>query len=173
MPCGFLILVLTSSRLCPVTPSSSNDSGRADSGKILRTTFSPKNAGKIDTRSAIKLSFNLNLNRPSCGILCSSILSWDRILIRAAIAGCIFLGKVKISRSAPSIRNRTKNLLSKASKWTSEAPSAEANSKIVSKILITGRSAAILTRSFSFLTSDFSTFSSMIFWKISLILRLY
>ncbi len=111
------------------------------------TTCSPQTTGEIAIRKSTSFSAINTANWPSCGIRCSSIFRFARILIRETSAGSIDFGSSITRRSTPSIRQRIIKLLLSGSICTSEALDFTANSRIDVSALEIGESWVIVLMS--------------------------
>ena len=90
------------------------------------TAFSPLIVGMIESRKFARIVPIGIEKRPSCGKRASAMLSSLRIFRRETTARCSTLGKVRISRSVPSIRKRIRDSTSSGSMWMSVALSRSA-----------------------------------------------
>ena len=77
--------------------------------------------GEIAIRRSISLSSTAIVNCPSCGILCSSIFRFARILMRDTSAGSIDFGSSITCLSTPSILHLITSPFSSGSMCTSDA----------------------------------------------------
>ncbi len=77
------------------------------------TTFSPNRVGQVLTRKSMDLLLDrLSLMRPSCGTRRSAISSPDITFRREEMRGVSFTGGAATVRNMPSMRRRTRYLLS-------------------------------------------------------------
>ena len=99
----------SSSRLMPsvslvFSPSESSDLTVARESRIRITTFSPSDAGSVDTRRSIGWPFTATRARPSCGRSRSAMSSDDMILMREISGSPAWRGIFITWRSTPSMR---------------------------------------------------------------------
>ena len=85
------------------------------------TMDSPKFVGTVLTRRSSSRSPIFTWMRPSCGMRRSERSMFAISLTRERMAPCRRLGGGSISRSAPSMRKRTRKRFSIGSRWMSEA----------------------------------------------------
>jgi len=67
IPCGLLINPFHFLKVSPSIPNWLNSLIGASLGKSLKTTFSPKGVGKVETRKSKGTPSKVPENRPSCG----------------------------------------------------------------------------------------------------------
>ena len=102
-------------------PNSLSPISELSFSRILRTTLSPNDDGKVDTLKSIFLwPIEIDI-LPSCGNLLSEISSLDIIFILLITICEILFLYFSISLNTPSIRNRIHKLFSNGSKWISDA----------------------------------------------------
>ena len=115
IPFGFAIPRSTIANACPVIPIFSISSVVPVLSKIRITTCSPHTTGEIATRRSTSFPATAKVNWPSCGIRCSSIFRFDKILILDTNAGSIVFGSSITFLSTPSIRQRITSACSSGS----------------------------------------------------------
>ena len=106
------------------------------------TTFSPCDAGSVDTRRSTRFPLMATRARPSCGRSRSAMSSCAMILMRDTSGMPASFGSTISCRSTPSMRYRTATPLSSGSRWMSDARDWMPRAMIESTSWITGRSPA-------------------------------